>query len=45
MSGRDQDVFKEPIKALKKKKDTKVDPFGKQMYLIFPTILFDAYLV
>ena len=24
---------------------TKVDPTGKQMYLIFPTILFDAYLV
>lgn len=28
---------------LKKKIDTK--PTGKQMYLIFPTILFDAYLV
>ena len=26
-------------------KQTKVDPTGKQMYLIFPTILFDAYLV
>ena len=30
---------------LKKKIGTKVDPTGKQMYLIFPTILFDAYLV
>ena len=41
---------KQTIKAikafLKKKIGTKVDPTGKQMYLIFPTILFvDAYLV
>ena len=32
-------------KPFLKKIDKKVDPTGKQMYLVFPAILFYAYLV